>query len=98
MRNGDTYITEMVGIAIAKRVWPETSAEYAEAVEARRLGQYRMRMEGKITLTALRRDAGAVAYLQLIGTHRSEQEVALAVIANAEKNPTPPPDWKESLP
>ncbi len=98
MRNGDTYITEMVGIAIAKRVWSETSAEYAEAVEARRLGQYRMRTEGEITLTALRRNAGAIAYLQLIGTHRSEQEVALAVIANAEKNPTPPADWKESPP
>jgi hypothetical protein len=98
MRNGDTYITEMVGIAIAKRVWPETSVEYAEAVEARRLGQYRMRKEGEITLTALRRNAGAVAYLQLIGAHRSEQEVALAVIANAGKNPTPPADSKESLP
>jgi hypothetical protein len=31
----------MIGLAVARRVWPEGSAEYQAAVEARRVAQYR---------------------------------------------------------
>jgi hypothetical protein len=95
MRGGDTYITEMIGVAIAKRVWPEDSPEYADAVAARRIGQYRMRTEGEILPASFRTDAEAQKYVTLLATHRAEQEVALAVITAAGKSPEPPADWKE---
>jgi len=95
MRGGDTYITEMIGLAIAKRVWPEGSSEYADAVGARRVGQYRMHTEGEILPASFRTDAEAQTYVTLLATHRAEQEVALAVITAAGKSPEPPADWKE---
>jgi len=98
MRNGDTYLTEMVGIAIAKRVWPEGSPEFTDAVAARRLAQYRMRTEGTIAVTSLHTNAEALDYLELLTTHRAEQEVALAVITGAGKSPSPPADWNVFTP
>jgi hypothetical protein len=41
---GDTYITEMIGIQIAKRVWPEQSVEWRAASDARRLFEYRSKL------------------------------------------------------
>jgi hypothetical protein len=38
---GDTAITEMMGVAIAKRVWPQGSAEWQAAAERRRVYDYR---------------------------------------------------------
>jgi hypothetical protein len=35
LQNGDTYITKMIGVAIAKRVWPEDSPEWKAAAEDR---------------------------------------------------------------
>jgi hypothetical protein len=98
LRNGDTYITEMIGIAIARRVWPEGSVEYAGAVEERRQAQYRMRTVGKHYTGQLRKNADVLEYLQLLGTRRAEQDVALIVITRAGKSPTPPTDWQESVP
>jgi hypothetical protein len=98
MRSGDTYITEMIGVAIAKRVWPEGSPEYTDAVVARRVAQYRMNTQVAIPLTSLRTAAEAQEYLSLLATHRSEQEVALAVITGAGKSADPPADWKDSEP
>jgi hypothetical protein len=92
LRSGDTYITEMIGIAIARQVWPDRSAEFMDAVAARRLAQYRMRMAGTTTLASLRTNAEALDYLRLLAAHRAEQEVALAVITGAGKNPNPPAD------
>jgi hypothetical protein len=34
-QNGDTYVTEMIGVAIAKRVWPEGSPDWKVAAEER---------------------------------------------------------------
>lgn len=75
MRSGDTYLTEMMGIAIAKQVWPESSAEFMDAVAARRLAEYRMR-----SVTSPHTNAEALEYLKLLTTHRAEQEAGLAVI------------------
>ena len=44
LQNGDTYLTEMIGVAIAKRVWPENSAEWNAAVDARRVYDYRSKL------------------------------------------------------
>jgi hypothetical protein len=99
MRRGDTYLTEMIGIAIAKRAWPKGSAEYASAAAARRLGEYRMHAEAAIALTSLLwTNAEARKYLQLLSSYRTEQEVALAIIRRAGKNTNPPADWKDSVP
>jgi hypothetical protein len=38
---GDTDLTEMLGVTVAKRVWPADSAEWREASEARRVYEYR---------------------------------------------------------
>ena len=96
LRRGDTYITEMIGVAIAKRVWPEASVEYASAVEARRLAHYRMHTMGSILPASFRTEAEARQYVTLLATHRSEQEAAIAVITAAGKSPDPPPNWKEN--
>lgn len=98
MRNGDTYITEMTGIAITKRVWPEGSVEYSSAVAATRLAHYRIRTEGSIAPAVLSTNAMALEYLQLLTANRTEQEVTLAIIRGAGKNPNPPPYWKEPVP
>ena len=42
--NGDTVITEMIGVAIAKRVWPEGSPEWVSATDRRRVYEYRSRL------------------------------------------------------
>src|SRR5579859_2447202 len=48
---GDTYITEMIGIAIAKRVWSEDSPEWKAAAEARRVYEYRSKFWATLDLT-----------------------------------------------
>lgn len=90
MRNGDTYIAEMLGIAIAERVWPATGTEYAEALAERRLGQYRMRTAAGITAATLHGKAAVIGYLGLLRTHRTEQGAALALITSAGADPVPP--------
>jgi hypothetical protein len=90
MRGGDTYMTEMVGIAIAKRVWPEGSPAYVEAISARRVAHYRMDAEGKISLRRFLFSGFAAKRLQLMTEKATEQEVILAEILNARRNPDPP--------
>ncbi len=96
MRHGDTYITEMIGVAIAKRVWPEGSADYQGAVDARRLARYRMDTDAKRSTAHLWNNAYAEKYLHLLATYRTEQEVVFADLTNAGLSPTPPPDWTDA--
>jgi hypothetical protein len=95
MRNGDTYLTELVGAAIAKRAWPEGSAEYLDAVNARRVAHYRINMDGQIGLHRLWSSRYAAKRLQLMTEKRTEQEVDLAEIMNAKLSPNPPSDWTD---
>ncbi len=95
MRGGDTYLTEMVGIAIAKRAWPEGSSEYVDAVSARRTAHYRMQADGKLSLHRLLSSAYVEKHLQLMTAKTTEQEVVLAEIVNAKLNPNPTPDWTD---
>jgi hypothetical protein len=98
LSRGDTYITQMIGLAIAKRAWPEGSAEYQGAVEAKRLAQYRMTSAARISTHNLWNKNDALNYLSLMATHRSEQDVALEEITKAGLDSNPPPDWTESQP
>ena len=95
MRSGDTYLTEMVGVAIAKRAWPEGSAEYLDAVSAKRVAHYRMDTDGKIGLHHFWSSRYAATRLQLMVENRTEQGVNLAEIMNAKLNPNPPSDWTD---
>ncbi|MDB6046732.1 MAG: hypothetical protein JWM63_5283 [Gammaproteobacteria bacterium] len=84
---GDTYITEMVGLAIAKRVWPEDSPEWIAAAEARHLYEYRSKFW---TAVDLWNTSHAEEYLTLCAQNRREQDVFLAQLIAAGKNPNPP--------
>jgi hypothetical protein len=95
LRRGDTYITELIGIAIAMRVWPERSTEYQDAVEARRTAHYRMETEANLSLREKWDDAYAERYIRLLATHHTEQEAALEQIVSAGINPNPSADWKD---
>lgn len=86
--NGDSLITEMVGLAIAKRVWPENSTEWQAAVDARRVYEY----QSKLLLEApqVTDDASTERYIALCSQYRREQEVIRAQLVDAGKNPDRP--------
>jgi len=94
---GDTYITEMIGVAIAKRVWPEDSQEWKAAVEARRVYQYRSEWILKSTLSSLKDAQSAAEYLSLCGIYPREQDLWRAELIADGKSPDPPPDWTPSV-
>jgi hypothetical protein len=88
LQRGDTYITEMIGVAIAKRVWPEDSPEWKAAAEERRLYEYRSSFYLKMTQREITHPG---EYLTLCARNRREQDVLLAQLIKAGINPTPPP-------
>jgi hypothetical protein len=93
LERGDTYITEMVGVIIAKRVWPADSAEWKEAGDARRVYQYRSRLFQRIAFSSLKDEVSASRYLALCAQNRREQDVQRAALIDGGTNPDPPPDW-----
>ncbi len=95
MRGGDTYLTEMVGIAIAKRAWPEGSPTYVDAISAKRVAHYRMDADGKLSRHRFLFSEYAAKRLQLMMEKKTEQEVNLAEILNARWSPNPPSDYTD---
>jgi hypothetical protein len=89
LQNGDSYITEMIGIAIAKRVWPENSPQWKEATEARRAFEYRANI---LSHSDVWNAAHADEYLTLCAQNRREQDVYKAELIASGKNPNPPPN------
>jgi hypothetical protein len=87
--HGDTYITEMIGVAIAKRVWPENSPEWAAATEARRNYEYRSKFWGKLDIIPWSKSA-AEKYLGYCEQNHREQDVLRAQLVAAGANPSPP--------
>lgn len=87
LERGDTYITEMIGVAIAKRVWPEGSPEWKVATEARRAYEYRSKFWAALDV---RDTSHADEFLTLCAKNRREQDVLLAQLIAAGKNPNPP--------
>ena len=86
--SGDTVITEMIGVAIAKRVWPEDSPQWKAAADARRVYDYRSKLVLEVDFTS-----GAVnikRYIALCSEYRREQDVLRAELIDAGKNPDPP--------
>lgn len=87
-QRGDTFITEMIGVAIAKRVWPAGSPEWKAADKARRLYDYRSKLwlevEGRASTKSTKR------LLALCSEYRREQDVFRQQIVDAGRNPDPP--------
>ena len=89
LQRGDTYITEMIGVAIAKRVWPEESQEWKAASEARRAYEYRSKFWAELDVGD---KSHADVFLTLCTQNRREQDVLSAQLIAAGKNPNPPPE------
>jgi hypothetical protein len=87
LQNGDTYITEMIGVAIAKRVWSEDSPEWKAAAEERRVYDYRSKLYSKLEQRAITHPG---EYLTLCAQNRREQDVFAAQLTAAGYDPNPP--------
>jgi hypothetical protein len=86
--DGDSFTTEMVGVVIAKRVWPEDSPQWKAAADARRVYEYRSKLVLEVDAAS-----GGVSidrYLALCGQYPREQDVLRAELVEAGKNPDPP--------
>lgn len=93
---GDTHLAEMIGVAIAKRVWPVDSPEWQAATEARRVYRYRSAAISKLDSDGVYLDeAVAAEYLSLFKVHRREQEATMARLVALGIDPAPPDDWRE---
>jgi hypothetical protein len=90
--HGDTDVTEMVGVTIAKRVWSANTVEWARASEARRIHEYRSALLMHSTFYTLPPARWASKYLALCAKNRREQDVEVGEILEEGKNPDPPPD------
>lgn len=97
LMNGDTAITELIGIAIALRAWPENSPKWLEAAQARRVWEYRFKSAGSVDADAWSR-THASDHLALYEQHRREQDVLKAVLIASGRNPDPPPIKSEPAP
>lgn len=91
--NGDTGITEMIGVAIAKRAWPENSPKWMEAAEARRIWDYRAQSIGSLDVW---NEKHASEQLALYEQHHREQDAMKAMLIAAGRSPNPPPIKSES--
>ena len=94
LRHGDTVITESLGCAIALRVWPAASNEYQQADAERRIQRYRLHEQMQLSE---RQMSGKYLdrYLELLATHRTEQEALLAELVAMGGDPDPPAGWTE---
>lgn len=86
--NGDSFVTEMVGVAIAKRVWPENSPEWQAAVDARRKWDYQSKVWAELPAQTATRSMQD--HLALCSQYRREQDVFRAELVAAGINPDPP--------
>ena len=87
--NGNNVITEMLGVAIAKRVWPEGSEEWRAAVERRRTYEYRAdawKPLEPVTMSSPQ----AQAYIALCLEYSREQDSMRRQLIDAGKDPDPP--------
>ena len=92
---GDTVIAEMIGVAIAKRVWPVDSSQWQSAVEARRVSRYRSTALSNFESSEDWDEASAQNYLRLIKVHPREQDALIAQLISRDIDPTPPDGWRE---
>jgi hypothetical protein len=87
---GDTAIAEMAGASMAPRLWPQDSAAARAAREARRIFDYRASISSDTAARRLTDEAAVRRYLEKMGRYKREQDVIVAEIVEAGRNPTPP--------
>jgi len=87
-QHGDTYITEMLGTNIAKRVWPAGSAQWQAADQARHVYEYRSRLISQ--LGATQGPGVVVTLLTFYERNRREQDAQGAFLTASGKSPDPP--------
>jgi hypothetical protein len=85
--HGDTYIAQMLGTSMAKRLWPEGSPQWNAAAEARRVSEYRLKSWQEL---ASEDESHAEMYLRLCEQNRREQDLFAAQLVLAGKDPNPP--------
>lgn len=86
---GDTYLTEMIGVAIAKRVGPEESPEWKAATKAKRVYEYRAKLFEKIESNP-RDERAAKNYIALCAKYHREEDLFRAELVSAGQDPDPP--------
>jgi hypothetical protein len=86
-QNGDSYLTQMLGVAIAKRVWPQQSPEWIAAAEQRRVYDYRSSLYVKLESRTILHPG---EYLTLCAQNRSESDLYAAQLIAAGYDPNPP--------
>jgi len=94
---GDSYLTEMIGTGILKRLWPEDSPEWAAASRARRVGHYRLKMQSNDAAPFW--DAAAAGrFVRHLAESRREQDFVAAELSARGIPPDPPPGWLDDSP
>lgn len=91
----DTILSEMFGVAIARRVWSIDSEKGRAASEARRAFTYRSRKHGELGYFDDWDEVAAGRYLALLKRCASEQEVINAQLVDAGVDLMPPADWPD---
>lgn len=94
LRHSDTFLVEGFGLSIARRLWPASSDEYRRAADETRVLHYRLRKSGELS-PHVTSDEEANRYLELLATHRSEQETLVADLVAHGINPNPPAAWTD---
>jgi hypothetical protein len=91
LMHGDTYLTQFIGVAIGKRVWPVDSAEGESVREFERVQRFRMNEWEKLSIAALATEENARLFLEDAGACSSESDLALAELKRAGEPIDPPP-------
>ncbi len=87
--HGDTYLSEMIGVQIAKVAWPENSRQWQIADGDRKEYEYASSHWVKIT-GGLADATMAERYLLLCAQYHREQDVWRAQLMDAGERPDPP--------
>jgi hypothetical protein len=90
--HSDTYLTEMIGLGIGKRVWDVGSHEGSVVLAAERLERYRMEAWSKLSNRSLWSDRWTRQYLADLEAYSNEQDMARAQLRRAGIPTDPPAD------
>lgn len=93
LMNGDTYLAESVGLAIAKQVTADP-LEQTKLNDRARASRYLWRTSAEIVSSQVERDKFASEHLKLMMKLRREQDVHLAVTRWSGRPIVPPADFR----
>lgn len=92
LSRGDTYLTELMGLGMQRKLWPADSPQVATALEARRVANYQMTVAGELDGSG--ESLPPVAeYLRSIESCETEQQCFKMRISRAGQSVDPPVGW-----